>query len=275
MRGDLSIIRLDGILHAATYSGMNCSLSIIDKNRYKHIYLDNGFVQLLRSSHPSTRWMSKLTVRERALSLDKMKAAIRTNKISSFQVAKFVVDKTSDKNGLYDALVEQVIDEMCDVIKWDNAKFELTSGMTYNPTNPTKVPIEAILLEAARRSDHDVKDQSNSKTNICIISSLRSFGCFMRDELRKCNIDADYFASSEELCNLKSYDAIIIDPIDVDDICNYSNIMSEAMSIILISNPSKDVIIKCARYGASDILCKPVSAGVIASRLAIKLKAAD
>jgi outer membrane protein assembly factor BamB/tetratricopeptide (TPR) repeat protein len=149
LKGDLSTLALEEVFKSITSSGKDGTLIVYDNKSRKEIYFGRDGVRLLSTGERKGLVIGELLLKKRIITPAQLSQALTTQKTTNLKLGEIICHlgflKQEDLNKI---IQNQIEDEICDIFRWSEAKFEFIEGPipTQTLTSEEK-PVSILTLD--------------------------------------------------------------------------------------------------------------------------------
>jgi outer membrane protein assembly factor BamB/TolA-binding protein len=149
LKGDLSNFALEEVFKSITSSSKEGTLIVYDNKSRKEIYFGRDGVRLLSTGERKGFALGELLIKKHIITPAQLSQALTTQKTTNLKLGEIICHlgflKQEDLNKV---LSNQIEDEICDIFRWSEAKFEFIEGTL--PTQPLiaeERPVAILTLD--------------------------------------------------------------------------------------------------------------------------------
>jgi outer membrane protein assembly factor BamB len=160
LKGDLSSVSLVNIFQGIISEGKEGTLIIYDDKSKKEIYFSKDGIRLLSSGERKGLAIGELLVNRKIITPAQLSQALTTQKTTSLKLGEILCHmKVITPQRIDEIIKEQIEDEICDVFRWENARFEFTGPpptkslmSEQNPVTVLSLDVNHLLKKISQRS---------------------------------------------------------------------------------------------------------------------------
>ena len=135
LKGDLSTLALTEVFQLITSSGKEGTLVVHDEKSRREIYFGKEGIRLLSTGERKGYPLGELLVKKKIITPTQLSQALTTQKTTDIRLGEVLCHLGYIKNDELDRIIHnQIENEIYDIFRWSNAKFEFVEGPP--PTEP-------------------------------------------------------------------------------------------------------------------------------------------
>jgi len=177
LKGDLSTLALTEVFQLITSSGKEGTLVVYDEKSRKEIYFAKDGVRLLSIGERKGMPLGELLVKKKIITPTQLSQALTTQKTTDIKLGEVLCHLGYIKQDELERIVHgQIENEIYDIFRWPNAKFEFIEGpppteplmSDQNPIAILTLDVNSLIVKINKRNQdwENVKDLFNNPNSI-------------------------------------------------------------------------------------------------------------
>ncbi|MFH0888229.1 MAG: PQQ-binding-like beta-propeller repeat protein [Planctomycetota bacterium] len=148
-KGELSNLVLEEVFKSIVSSGKEGTLIVYDNKNRKEIYFGRDGVRLLSIGERKVLTLGELLVKKRIITSDQLSQALTTQKTTNLKLGEIICQSGFLKQNDFDIIIQNHIeDEICDIFRWPEGKFEFIEGpLTAPPLVSEEKSISLLTMD--------------------------------------------------------------------------------------------------------------------------------